>query len=258
VRTGRAYSHPRFYEIAFAFVDPRRQADLLLTHARRHARVPARAFLDVGCGPAPQLRELARRGYRAVGLDRSERMLAYLRGRARAEGLRIETVRADMRSFGLREKVDIAFIMMGTIAYLKDNDEVLSHLRSVAGAVKRGGLYVIENMKLDWAGEAGGGLFGGQVWTAADGDTEVRTTYGVRLVDGLSQTLEETLTLEVDDGGERWLLTDRALTKMVMPEEFKALVRLEASFEFVGWFERLSPKRLRKASFDNMAVLRRR
>ena len=258
MRTGRPYSQPRFYEIAFGFVDPVRQADLLLTHARWHARVRARAFLDVGCGPAPQLRELARRGYRAVGLDRSERMLAHLRARARAEGLRIETVRADMRSFRLRERVDVAFIMMGTIAYLGDNDEVLGHLRSVAGAVKRGGLYVIENMKLDWAGEGGGPLFGGQVWTAADGDTEVRTTYGVRLVDALTQTLEETLTLEVDDGGERWRLTDRALTKMVLPEEFRALVRLEGSFEFVGWFERLSPKRLRKASFDNIAVLRRR
>ena len=258
MRTGGAYSQPRFYEIAFAFVDPARQADLLLTHARRHALVAAREFLDIGCGPAPQLRELARRGYRAVGLDRSERMLAYLRGRARSEGLEIETVRADMRSFRLRRKVDVAFIMMGTIAYLRDNEAFLGHLRSVAGAVKRGGLYVIENMKLDWAGEGGGALCGRQVWTASEGDAEVRTTYAVLLVDALTQTLEETLTLEVDDGGERWLLTDRALTKLIMPEEFKALVRLEGSFEFVGWFERLSPKRLRKASFDNIAVLRRR
>lgn len=258
MRTGKAYGEPLYYEIAFGFVDPARQADIFLAHARRHAHVEPRAFLDVGCGPALQLRELARRGYRAVGLDRSPRMLSYVRARAREEGTAIETVRGDMRSFRLDRKVDFGFIMMGTIAYLRDNDEFLSHLRSVSHAVKRGGLYLIENMKLDWAGDGGRSMFGGQVWTAERDGVEVRTSYGVKLGDALSQTLEETLTMEVNDHGERLLLRDRARTKLVFPEEFKALARLEGSFEFVGWFERLSTRRLRKASFDNIALLRRR
>lgn len=257
MKTGRAYAEPLYYEIAFGFVDPPRQADLFLTHARRHARIECRAFLDVGCGPALQLRELARRGYRAVGLDRSPRMLSYVRARAREEGTAIDTVAGDMRSFRLSRKVDFGFIMMGTIAYLRNNDEFLSHLRSVARAVKRGGLYFIENMKVDWAGDGGRSMFGGQVWTASRDGVQVRTRYGVKLVDALSQTLEETLTMEVDDHGERVLLTDRAVTKLVFPEELKALVRLEGSFEFVGWFERLSARRLKEASFDNAAILRR-
>jgi dTDP-3-amino-3,4,6-trideoxy-alpha-D-glucopyranose N,N-dimethyltransferase len=258
MRTGRAYAEPLYYEIAFGFVDPARQADLFLSLARRHARVEPRAFLDVGCGPALQLRELARRGYAAVGLDRSPKMLSYVRAKARDEGTVIETVQGDMRSFRLGRKVDVAFIMMGTIAYLRDNDEFLSHLRSVAHAVKRGGLYLIENMKIDWAGEDGRSMFGGQVWTAERGGVEVRTSYAVRLVDALTQTLEETLEMQVDDHGELLSLRDRARTKLVFPEEFRALVRLEGSFEFVGWFERLSARRLRKASFDNIALLRRR
>jgi SAM-dependent methyltransferase len=258
MRTGKAYAEPLYYEIAFGFVDPARQADLFLTHARRHARIEARSFLDVGCGPALQLRELARRGHRAVGLDRSPRMLSYLRAKAREEGTEIETVRGDMRSFRLDRKVDFAFIMMGTIAYLRNNDEFLSHLRSVARAVKRGGLYLIENMKLDWAGDGGRSMFGGQVWTAQRDGVEVRTSYGVKLGDALSQTLDETLTMEVDDHGERVFLRDSARTKLVFPEEFKALVRLEGSFEFVGWFERLTARRLKTASFDNIALLRRR
>ncbi len=257
MRTSKAYAEPLYYEIAFGFVDPARQADIFLTHARRHARVEAKAFLDVGCGPALQLRELARRGYRAVGLDRSPRMLSYVRARAREEGTGIETVRGDMRSFRLARKVDVAFIMMGTIAYLRDNEEFLSHLRSVARAVNPGGLYLIENMKLDWAGDKARSMFGGQVWTAERDGVEVRTSYQVKLKDALAQTLEETLTMEVNDHGEHVLLTDRAKTKLVFPEEFKALVRLDGRFEFVGWFERLSARRLRKASFDNFALLRR-
>ncbi|MBM3306852.1 MAG: class I SAM-dependent methyltransferase [Candidatus Eisenbacteria bacterium] len=258
MRRGRAYAEPLYYEIAFGFVDPARQADLFLAHARRHARVEPRAFLDIGCGPALQLRELARRGYRAVGLDRSARMLAHVRKAARRDGVAIETVRADMRSFRLATKVDFAFTMMGTVAHLRNHKEVLNHLGSVAAAVKRGGLYLIENLKLDWAAVGGAGVEGEQLWTMKRGDVEVRTRYSVRVVDALAQKVEETLTMEVDDRGERATLTDRLVTVLVFPEEFRLLVEREGSFEFVGWFERLSPRRLRRVSFDNVALLRRR
>jgi len=257
VRTGRAYAEPLYYEIAFGFVDPARQADLFLSFARRHAAVEPRTFLDVGCGPSLQLRELARRGYGAVGLDRSARMLSYLKARAREDGTSIETVRGDMRSFALSRKVDFAFILMGTIAYLRSNEEVLRHLRSIGRSVKRGGLYLIENMKLDWAAEGRGSAFNSQTWTMTRDGVEVRSSYSVRLKDALAQLLEEELVMEVDDRGDRSVLRERSVSKMVFPEEFKTLVRLDGSFEFLGWFERSSTRRLRKASFDNIALLRR-
>lgn len=249
------YDEPLYYEIAFSFVDAVKQADLFEEFIEKHSGIEVKRFLDIGCGPALQLREIARRGYEAVGLDRSPEMLDYLKEKAGDEGIVIETFEADMTDFSLGEKADFAFIMMGTIGLIESRERFLSHLDSVAASLRSGGLYLIENMKLDWAGE---GFFGSQCWTMERGGVKVETTYTVELKDALAQTLLETMRLDVDDHGSKVVLEERAETRMIFPQEFVALVELNGRFEFLGWFERSSTQRLIKASPDNIALLRRR
>ena len=86
-------------------------------------------------------------------------MLDYLKERTGKEGAFIETFEADMTSFSLGKKADFAFIMMGTIGLIESRERFLCHLDSVAGSLRSGGLYLIENMKLDWASD---GFFGSQ------------------------------------------------------------------------------------------------
>jgi 2-polyprenyl-3-methyl-5-hydroxy-6-metoxy-1,4-benzoquinol methylase len=111
-----AYSEPLYYEIAFGFVNAKKQVDLFENFIRKYSKIKAKRFLDLGCGPSRQLREIARRGYEAIGLDMSQQMLGYLEQRAAEEGVKIQTIKADMTDFRLDEKVDFAFIMMGTIS----------------------------------------------------------------------------------------------------------------------------------------------
>ncbi len=74
--TGSVYGEPLYYEIAFGFVDPTAQVDLFEEFQRRYGETRANRFLDIGCGPGLQLREIARRGYEAVGLDLNPNMLS--------------------------------------------------------------------------------------------------------------------------------------------------------------------------------------
>lgn len=75
------YDEPVYYEIAFSFVDIPMQVDLFEKFIHKYSNIPVRRVLDIGCGPSQQLRELARKGYEAVGLDRSPQMLTYLKER---------------------------------------------------------------------------------------------------------------------------------------------------------------------------------
>jgi 2-polyprenyl-3-methyl-5-hydroxy-6-metoxy-1,4-benzoquinol methylase len=109
------YKHPQYYEIAFSFVDPKEQIDNFERIIQKFSKIRVNRFLDIACGPSLQLRELARRGYELIGLDLHPEMLKYLRAKAKEEGLRIETVQADMYNFRLKEKVDFAFVMMGSL-----------------------------------------------------------------------------------------------------------------------------------------------
>lgn len=71
--------------------------------------VPAGSrILDVGCGTGRHAREFARRGFRVTGVDISEGMLQVAREKATVEGLAIEFVQADARTFELDQRFDYA------------------------------------------------------------------------------------------------------------------------------------------------------
>ena len=223
------YKQPLYYEIAFSFIDPKQQVDYFEKIIRKFSKIRVIRFLDVACGPSLQLREIARRGYEAVGLDLSPEMLSYLRKKAREEGINVETVQADMTNFRLKKKADFAFIMMGSLD-VESNEQFLSHLDSIEASLKRGGLYFIQNMSLDWTRAEK------QSWTMERDGITVQTTYESRFKNTISQTCTEELKLEVNDHGKRKILTHKRNLKHVFPQEFKTLVKLNGKFEFLGWW----------------------
>jgi SAM-dependent methyltransferase len=245
------YDQPLYYEIAFSYQEAKRQADYFEEVAKRYAKIPVKQFLDIGCGPSPQLRELARRGYETVGLDINPNMLAHLRKRAEEEGVKVETIEADMNNFKLEKKCDFAFVLSGSV-HVDSNKKFLQHLNCVADALRRGGLYLFENFSLRLNQSPR------QEWTMTRGEIEVKTTWEATTKDGLEQLEEEKLTFEVNDQGEKKTFTSTFYPKTFAPQELKALIELNGKFEFIGWFEHLTFEPLRAAKGDNIIIIRKR
>ncbi len=78
---------------------------------------PGKRVIDLGCGEGRDLIHFARYGFVAVGVDRSEPGLQKARAWARAEGLAIATIRADLVTFRLAEPYDVVYAS-GTLTYL--------------------------------------------------------------------------------------------------------------------------------------------
>lgn len=251
----KVYNAPLYYEIAFSFIDAKKQVDLFEKFIKKYSKIRVKCVLDIGCGPSLQLREIAKRGYQTIGLDASAPMLKYLEKKTKEEGLNIETVKADMTHFRLKKRIDFACVMMGTIQLIRTKKEFLTHLDSVAHTLKKGGLYLIENFRLDWANKD---FFSSQSWIMERDGIKVKTTYAVRLIETLKQILKETLRLDVDDHGKQIVFKESHYTQMIFPQEFLTLITLNNKFEFIGWFERFEMKRLKKASMDNIIILRRK
>jgi SAM-dependent methyltransferase len=228
------YTEPLYYEVAFSFFNPKRQVDCFEEIIKRFSRIKVNRFLDIACGPSLQLREIARRGYEAVGLDKSREMLQYLREKAKEEGLRIETIQADMSNFKLDKKADFAFIMMGSFAF-KSNEDLLRHLDSVATSLKSGGLYLIQNFEVDWAVDWTQPQR--QTWEMEKDCIKVKTTYETVVKNIIDQIVTEKITLEVDDHGRKGVFTHEEDMKLVFPQEFKLLLRINKKFEFLGWWK---------------------
>ncbi len=248
------YKEADMYALAFSFVSGDAQVDRLEAYIREYGRIPVRRVLDVCCGPSVELPELARRGYTALGLDASAEMLAYLKHKAEAAQVVVETMQGDMRDFTLAEPVDFAFIMMGSFMYVSDTDGLLAHLACLGKALNPGGLYLIENMELDWAN-----LFGpAQTWTMEREGVSVETTSHFRLVNALEQTICHRLAFQVNERGAAREIVEESVVRLFFPQEFKSLVETQGLFELVGFFERFTTKPLADAKADNVVLLRKK
>ena len=247
----KIYNQPFYYEIAFNFVNVKKQIDLFEKFIKKYSKVKVKRVLDIACGPSLQLRELIRRGYYGTGLDSNLKMLTYSKQKAREEGLSIDTIKANMIHFNIKKKVDFAFIMMGSFKF-KNNGELLKHLDSVANSLEKGGLYLIENLELNWPSTKP------QAWVIKRDGVKIKVVYKVTLQNVLSQTFKEEVLLQVDDQGVKQVFSENEIIKYVYPQEFLTLLNLNKRFEFVGWFERFKFRKLENACIDNIVILRKK
>ncbi len=115
------------------------RADLPLWRELADAH-PHGPILDIGAGTGRVALDLARRGRRVIALDHEASLLAALRHRA--EGLHVETLRADARSFQLprQEPIALCIAPMQTVQLLGGVDGRASFLRCARAHLLPGGL----------------------------------------------------------------------------------------------------------------------
>jgi len=92
---------------------------------------PGAAILDLCCGPGRHSLELARRGFRVTGVDRTALYLKRARQQARSERLDVEFVQKDMRRFRRRQAFDGAINLFTSFGYFRnpaDDRKVLANL----------------------------------------------------------------------------------------------------------------------------------
>jgi SAM-dependent methyltransferase len=110
---------------------------------------PGSRVLDAPCGYGRLSSVLARRGATVVGVDQSEALLAEgerTRGDVGADRLRY--VLQDLRTPLAEGGFEVALNVYSSLGYGTEDDD-LAILRTLAGAVRRGGLVFVETMHRD-------------------------------------------------------------------------------------------------------------
>ncbi|MGE3107996.1 MAG: class I SAM-dependent methyltransferase [Phycisphaerales bacterium] len=129
-------------------------------HAKRWERTPGEVdgvlamlglgagarVLDMPCGPGRHSLELARRGFRVTGVDRTRAYLEEARRRADAERLEIEWVHEDMRTFERPGTYNAVLNLYTSFGYFRDSSENLRALQAMHRALRPGGRLLMEVM----------------------------------------------------------------------------------------------------------------
>ena len=243
------YDNPFYYEVAFSFRDICKEVDFFEQCIKKFSNIRVKKVLDVGCGPSPYMLELAKRGYAFAGLDLSKAMLDYSLKKAQKAGIKIGTIHADMQNFKTKEKFDFAFCMLGSIA-IESNKDFLSHLDSVAGCLRRGGLYLIDaSIDFDWTS------LGSQSWTVMKNGLTVNVTWKCVPINLVKQKIIEKVIVEVIEDGENKVFETERVNKVIFPQEFLELVGRNGKFEFAGWYNNFNlAEPLEKATKINRPI----
>jgi SAM-dependent methyltransferase len=151
------YDEPELYELACAYRDIPAEVSALRAWFATHfaggaegAQAVVGSVLELAAGPAEHARELARRGLRATALDWSAAMCGYAAGQAKAAGVSLDVVEADMRDFrvagpdGGQVLFDVAITMLNSACHLFTLDDLVRHLAAVRAHLVDGGLYIVE------------------------------------------------------------------------------------------------------------------
>jgi SAM-dependent methyltransferase len=246
------YEQPELYQLACAYRDVPAEADALLTWLDKHAERArggvddaggARSVLELAAGPAEHARELARRGLRSTALDYSPAMCAFAAGQAKAAGLQLTVVEADMRDFriadaeaaGGQARFDLAITMLNSVCHLFTLDDLVNHLSAVAAHQAPGALYIAELAHpADFFSSA---PRTSSDWTVDVGGVHAQVRWGGRQdqIDPLTQITAEHMTIKATaaDGTIR-TVSDVVPNRFWTLTEFTAAVRLAGGYELAA------------------------
>lgn len=188
--------------------------------------------LELGCGTGRIATALAADGHAVVGLDRSEAMLARAADRARAAGVTVELVAADLAGLDLGRRFPLVIVPFNTFLMVPPDDR-RSTLARIRGHLGPDGLLALDVFQPDperIAGFDGGVVDEGSV-------TDPRTGERLTFFTSTRATVDRTVhTLRVDAVGPDGIVHrhERVLTLHFLYRREAELLLEGAGFEPVS------------------------
>ena len=259
-KPSEVYRHPRYYAIGYRW-NTGAECHFIEAALKAHGPKGGTRLLDIGCGAGRHLLELARRGYTGAGVDVSPEMVAYVNEQAKREKLPVTAAMGDLRHLKAAGTFDAAYCFMDTFRFLLTNEEIIAHLRAVGGLLAPGGLYLTDfwvPSKMD--------MIGNEIhqWEQVEGDTTVRVFYlqHPETIDPITQTFDDELVFAIEDAqGTREIRGGATRTRLLLPQEFAALVEASGAFRTVsthGEFDLATPFDTATLSWRMISVLKKR
>lgn len=136
------YDFPKYYDLLFG-ADWKAEFDFLEACFRQHALRPVKRLFEPACGTGRLLAKFAKAGYDVSGNDLNAKAVEFCNARLVRQGFPPTAVVGDMADFRLPRKVDAAMNTINSFRHLPSERAALDHLRCVARALAKGGIYVL-------------------------------------------------------------------------------------------------------------------
>lgn len=228
------YEFPKYYEIAFGRRNFRKECDFIIKLIRKYSKIKVSNILDIGCGTGSHMLELAKLGFKVAGLDQSKKMLNETFKNLKNKLNLIGLYKKDMANFKLPIKFDACICMNNTLEILINNNQFISHFKSVAEHLNKGGLYIIEpdNPSFIFSNPLRKGIKKYKK-KFKRGNTVITFIYKRYPFDLINFIEKNKLILDINDNGKKLRIVDDSPIRRLTPLDIDLIVRLNKRFEII-------------------------
>lgn len=229
---GKLYDFPAYYDLLFGF-DWKAETEFLQAVFAKHGPRRIGRALEPACGTGRLLFRLGKQRLLADGFDLNEKAVAYCNRRMERHGLAGRAWPADMTNFQVAKPYDVAFNLMNSFRHVTSPRGAAGHLRCVADALVRGGLYVLGLHLTPTSGEP----MDFESWSARRGQLAVTSRLKTRLLDRTKRVEEFDFDIDVHTPKESFRIHDEMTFRTYTRRQFDKLLAAAPSLEVVETYD---------------------
>ena len=226
------YDFPKYYDLIFG-ADWKAEFDFLLAAFEKHAARPVKRVFEPACGTGRLLIKLAQHGLDVAGNDLNPKAVAFCNARLAKYGYPRTAVEGDMSDFSVKRKFDAAFNMINSFRHLPAEQPATDHLRCVARALNKGGLYLLGLHLTPTRGAA----IENEAWSARRGHLAVNSYMWTKRRDLPRRNEELGMTFDVYTPTRHFRIEDEMNYRIYTARHFRSLLKRVPEFEVVETYD---------------------
>lgn len=229
------YNLAKYYDLAF-MRDTKGDIDFFIRCFQRYSDIEVTRVLEAACGPGLFLEMMAIGGYNMLGFDLNPAMVKYSNKRLREQGISITkayAVIANMKNFEFDQKFDAGFVCINSLGYLKTDQDIISHFKSMNNVLNKGAIYIVEiSCKCD---DIKNEKKVDETWHVKEEQVEIDLRWVIKSYDANKRLRNIDFKMVVNDNGNQTVVEEEHELRLWIFEEFREFAR-SGGFEIVGIF----------------------
>lgn len=132
--------YSQYYDLLYKDKDYKAEANYIVSLINKY-NSKATKIIELGCGTGNHAAILCKQGYEVVGLERSPEMVEIAKQKNITN---FNPQVADITSFQLDKKFDVAISLFHVISYLTDNNDLISCFKNVHAHLNSDGIFIFD------------------------------------------------------------------------------------------------------------------
>ncbi len=232
IRQASIYDFPAYYDAVFGS-DTAAEIRFLEACFQRFVPHRVRRIHEPACGTGRLLARMARAGYRVGGIDLNRRAVDYCNARLKRIGAVGQVDCGDMSDFEVKRPFDAAFNTINSFRHLPSESSAIGHLKSMARALRPGGIYVL-GLHLT---PTRGATTDTECWSARRGQLTINTSMWPVEKDRRKRVERFAIVFDVYKPTEQFRIEDELVLRSYTLRQFQRLLASTPEWDWVASFD---------------------